>query len=155
MKYTQHITPDGSKINGTDVLHYGELLENMGAESLGKYEHKYWCEYDAITKNKYESGFAYYIGCFTDKAQLKEVYKDAIKNVGIKTYENIEFPIIIRSGKNNEDKKMHFVLHYSQEDRTFVCPFENVKNILTGDIYTKDEEIQIKDWDVLILVEQN
>ncbi len=155
MNYTQHITPDNAKINGAKVLHYGELLENNGAESLGKYEHKYWCEYDAITKNKYENGFAYYIGCFTEKEQLKEVYKDAIKEAGVKGYENIEYPIIIRSGKNNEGKNMHFILHYSQEERTLNCPFDNVKDILTGAIFKKDEKIELKDWEVLVLVEEN
>ena len=66
----------------------------------------------------------------------------------------VSWPIIIKSGFNSLDKKIHYILHYSEKNNELKCPYDNVKDILTGRNYKKDEIILLKDWDVMILEEQ-
>ena len=46
------------------------------------------------------------------------------------------------------------MLHYSEENSILKCPYDNVKDILTGKSYKKGDIISIHDWDVKILEEQ-
>ena len=49
---------------------------------------------------------------------------------------------------------LHFILHYSQEERTIPCPFDHGTDILTGKSYDRQAPIHLKDWDVVILEER-
>lgn len=153
MNYSLHTTPDYSTVNGYKINHYAELLENNGATTLGKYEHKYWNDYDAITKNAYKKGLSYYIGCFTDKEQLKALYKDAVSHTDIRLYDNLNFPIIIRSGLNDASKTIHYVFNYSENNTSIESPFYSTTDILSDITYEKGDVITLSDWGVSILLE--
>ena len=66
----------------------------------------------------------------------------------------LEFPVIVRSGVTQEGKKLHYLLHYSQEKREISCPFACVRNLLDGKVYEKGSRISLSDWDVKILEEE-
>lgn len=155
MFYNQFTEPGNTTLNGNKVTYWAELLNPEGAETIAKYEHRYWGKYSAITRNSYGKGYAYYIGCYTEKKVLKEIYKNVMDIANLSSeLQDINWPIIIKNGYNIEGKKLHYILHYSQENNLLKCPYEHVKDILTGKIYKKDEEISLHDWDVLILEEQ-
>ncbi|WP_370830346.1 beta-galactosidase [Clostridium sp.] len=153
--YNQFTEPGKATIDGNKVEYWAELLNLEGAESLYNYEHKYWSKYSAITKNKYGQGYAYYIGCYTNKEIIKEIYINAFKTADLlKDIPKVSWPVIIRSGENSKGNKLHYVLHYSEENNILKCPYDNVKDILTGKCYKKDDIISLHDWDVKILEEQ-
>ena len=154
MSYNQFTEPGKALVKGKKVQFFAELLKLDGGESIADYEHKYWGRYAAFTHNYYGKGHAYYIGCYTEKDVIKDVYRTAAEEVGILQAEsNFSWPVIIRSGMNQEGKKLHYLLHYSEKDRTVLCPYRSVQDILTGEIYRKGDSITLKDWDVKILEE--
>ena len=147
------ITQAGSaKIRGTAVEHYAELLENQGAEVLENYEHKYWNDFGAVTRNAFGKGTAYYFAAFTSKDVLKHYLKDAALKAGI-TPPEFSFPIIARSGTGKAGDKIHYVFNYSSEESYFVNPYGAVKDILTGEAFNAGDSVQINDWDARILIE--
>lgn len=153
--YNQFTEPGKATIDGNKVEYWAELLNLEGAESLYNYEHKYWSKYSAITKNKYGQGYAYYIGCYINKEIIKEIYINAFKTADLlKDIPKVSWPVIIRNGENSKGNKLHYVLHYSEENNILKCPYDNVKDILTGKCYKKDDIISLHDWDVKILEEQ-
>lgn len=150
----QHTEPGRTKLEGRPVRYIAELLktdEKGKTEILAKYEHKYWGAYAGITRHRYGSGSAYYVGCYTDKEILKEVYKRAAGDAEIPV-PDLEWPVIIRSGKV-QDRTVHYILHYSEEDRTVSCPFRAARDLISGREYHAGDEISLKDWDVLVLEE--
>ena len=66
----------------------------------------------------------------------------------------VEWPIVIKNGENSLGKKLHYILHYSQENNELNCPYDNVNDILTDKVYKKGDVISLHDWDVIILEEQ-
>jgi beta-galactosidase len=116
------------------------------------YEHKYWGAYAGITKKSYGLGTAYYVGCYTSQDILKKVFRDALQQAGIPVLE-CQWPVILRSGVTPKGGKLHYVLHYTEEQEEFCCPYERVRNLFDGQEYRRGDHILLEDWDVLILQE--
>lgn len=154
MSYNQFTEPGRMTLKGEKVKYFAELLKPESAKSLGNYEHKYWGRYAGITENKYGRGFAYYIGCYTTKKVLKEVLGKAADRAGISEESTeLSFPVIVRSGVNGKGKVLHYLLHYSEDEREILCPYKKVRDILTEQIYEKGDILHLKDWAVKILEE--
>ena len=160
MSCNQYTEPGRTKLMGRSVKYIAELLkpqESAGAESLAIYEHKYWSAYAGITRHEYGRGCAYYAGCYTDKEILKEVYKKAAADAKI-AVPAFSWPVIMRSGvipstSDGADRRLHYILHYSEEEREIPCPFTAARDILSGREYRAGGNIRLRDWDVLILEE--
>lgn len=153
MSYNQFSQPAGTKVDGTEITYFMEFLKKDTADSLYEYEHKYWSQYSAVTRNQYKKGFAYYIGAHISKDTLKEIYEQALVNANIQNVKE-EFPIIIRSGMNGNGEMIHYVLHYDSNEAQMECPYENVTDLLTGQNYQLGDCISLSDWDVKVLKEK-
>ena len=90
------------------------------------------------------------------KDKLKEILKDAVLCAGIDNYfeDDILWPVVIRSGINAKDEIIHYVLHYSEDEKSIPCPFETVEDILTGQCFKKGQSLPLKEWGVMILWEK-
>ena len=153
MEYSMITQAGNAKIMDQPVEVYAELLENKNAEVLASYQHKYWSQYAAVTKNNYKKGYAYYYGAKTPSSLLEKFLKGALKEAKIDLY-NYQFPIIIRSGENSKGKKVHYIFNYSSEDWIIKNPFGDSVDLISKKSYFKGGKIEIADWDFVILIEQ-
>ena len=155
MSYNQFTEPGRATVAGENILYFAELLKPDTAQVIESYEHKYWGKYAAITKNAFGQGYGYYIGCYVTKERLKKIFKDAVVCAQVQNYfdDEIKWPVIIRSGINEKKETIHYALHYSEEAESFICPFEKVEDLLSGNIFMKGQSIPMKDWGVRILKE--
>lgn len=153
MEYSMITQAGNAKIMDQPVEVYAELLENKNAEVLASYQHKYWSQYAAVTKNNYKKGYAYYYGAKTPSSLLEKFLKGALKEAKIDLY-NYQFPIIIRSGENSKGKKVHYIFNYSSEDWIIKNPFGDSVDLISKKSYFKSGKIEIADWDFVILIEQ-
>lgn len=153
MEYSMITQAGNAKIMDQPVEVYAELLENKNAEVLASYQHKYWSQYAAVTKNNYKKGYAYYYGAKTPSSLLEIFLKGALKEAKIDLY-NYQFPIIIRSGENSKGKKVHYIFNYSSEDWIIKNPFGDSVDLISKKSYFKGGKIEIADWDFAILIEQ-
>ena len=149
----QYTYPGTIRILGHPVKYLAELLIPDKAESLAEYEHKYWGNYSGITRHNYGNGVAYYIGCYTDKSVLKDIYKKAFADASIPVSE-LTWPVTIKNAISADNTQLHFILHYSSEEREFTCPYESAADLISEITYQKGDAIRLKDWDVLILEEK-
>lgn len=157
MYYQQFTEPGKIRVAGKPVTCFAELLMAKEAETLAAYEHRYWGDYSAITRNSYGNGKAYYVGCYTDKDTLKEIFDAAISDAKITNIgkeQNLVWPVTVRNGKNALGKNVHYLLHYSEDEKEIFCPYEKAEDVLTGEVYEKGSKILLKDWDVKILEER-
>ncbi len=153
MSYDQFTEPGRTFIGGEKVRYFMELLKPGTGEAKLSYEHPYWGQYAGILRNRYGAGAAWYVGCYTEKRLLKEVYRQAAADAEI-SLPAFEWPVTLRSGETEEGRRLHFILHYSQEERRILCPCDHGTDILTGKSYDRQEPIDLKDWDVVILEER-
>lgn len=153
MEYSMITKAGNAKIMDQPVEVYAELLENKNAEVLASYQHKYWSQYAAVTKNNYKKGYAYYYGAKTPSSLLEKFLNGALKEAKIDLY-NYQFPIIIRSGENSKGKKVHYIFNYSSEDWIIKNPFGDSVDLISKKSYFKGGKIEIADWDFSILIEQ-
>lgn len=151
MTYQQFTEPGRITVEGERVRYLAELLKPQTAEVLASYEHRYWGKYAAVTRNLYGKGYAYYLGTYPEKEQLKKYLFSAAEDAGVKVPAQ-RWPVIIRSGTAS-GKKLHYILHYSEICREIDCPYGKVTELLSGKVYEKGEKIPLKDWDVKILEE--
>lgn len=155
MSYNQFSNPGKTTVKGKKIRYFMELLNIGEAKALAYYEHKYWGKYAAITSNSYGDGKAYYIGCFTEKEMLKEIYAAAAKDAGIKIYaKELQWPVTVRSGKNTSGKSVHYLFNYSEERKQLSCPWYNVVDIVSGKQYHNGDYLILNDWDVAVLEEK-
>jgi beta-galactosidase len=154
MSYNQFSNPGKTTVQGKKVNYFMEFLKPGTAEVFARYEHRYWGEYAAVTRNPYGSGTAYYVGTFLEKEQLKEIYKKAAEDAKIDTkFGGITWPLTVRSGCSGEGHELHYIFNYSEDERQLVCPLEKATDLLTGAAYKKGDIITLTDWDLVILQE--
>lgn len=152
MSYQQFTEPGKSTVEGRQIRYFAELLQTEAAETLAAYEHKYWGRYGAVTRNRYGKGSAYYVGTYLEKEQLKSCLLMAASDAGIEV-PAYRWPVIIRSG-TAEGRKLHYILHYSEEWGEIDCPYGEAEELFSGRIYRRGEKISLRDWDVKILEER-
>ncbi len=152
MYYQQFTRPGKTKLLDKEVDVWQELLIPDKDTEATYYEHKYWGEYAGITRHKYGKGTAIYIGCWCNKEILKSEVRTAAELAGVKL-EDFNFPVIIRSLKTRDGKNLHFVFNYQEDETTFSCPWDAVKDIVTGMHYVKGDSISLLDWGTAILIE--
>ena len=162
--YNQFTKPNNVYLKGHEfnvsreenkISHWMELLKPTTAETIAYYDHPNWRKYSAITKNSYGTGTATYIGCYTSKAVLKEVLIGVLKNCNqFGKEQEYNFPIIIKSGYNLEDKKILYYFNYSAEKHLIKYMHNEGTELTKNKTILKGEEVLLGPWD-LIIVEEN
>lgn len=154
MSYQAFTEPGTAQVDGYPVEYFAELLTPDTAQPLSVYDHPYWKDYSAVTKNKFGLGTAYYIGCYTDKEVLKKIYRSAAEDAGIlQELPGAAAPLIVRNGKNRLGHEVHYLFNYSSEGRKWNSPYKASVDLLTGKEYEKGSELCLSDWGVMVLEE--
>lgn len=151
MTYNQFTRPVKVTVDGTDTRHWMELLCPTTAESKERYQHRYWGDYAAVTRNQYQKGHAWYLGTMMETHKLKEYLAAAAQDAGISVPE-FGYPVTLRECVTKEGKQVHFLMNYSSS-RAAVRSTWSGMDLLTGRSYQAGEEIVLDDWDVCILKE--
>ena len=154
LSYQMFVEPDRLFAGGKECRYFAELLMPEGAEIIYSYEHKYWGKYAAVTSNRYGKGEAWYIGTFLDQTVLRQVLEQIPAVKAVMAAGESSWPVIVRSGMNEAGKRLHYVLHYSEEEENWICPFKEVTDLLTQTSYRQGDRILLTDWAVLALEEK-
>lgn len=131
-----------------------ELLTPKTAEVLAYYDHPHWGKYAAITQNSYGNGIATYIGCLPSSEVMEKILEGVLKKAclwGV-DQEN-SFPIITKTGINDNKKNVHFYFNYSSETHTIKYAYNEGIELFTDKIINIDAKIVIKPWGVVIIKE--
>lgn len=118
------------------------------------YNHKYWKKYAAITHHAYGKGTAAYLGCFLEKDGFKALLKRLLSVAGIDV-PDITFPIICKSGTNENGNTIRYYFNYSSEPHMFTYKGPDAKNLLSGERAVNGDNMELKDWDVILLEIKN
>jgi beta-galactosidase len=141
------------KENNT-VKTWMELITPITAKVLAWYDHPVWGKYAAITENNYGSGLATYIGCMTGDTLLQRILKDAVTKAGLwSSDQQIAFPVITKSGVNQNGKVIHYYFNYSANASAFIYPYNEGTELISGKAIQKNQSLQLESWGIKIIEE--
>ncbi|MBD2867440.1 beta-galactosidase [Paenibacillus arenilitoris] len=163
MTYSMFVTPNrvglkGELVAGMDgetrAESWMELITPTTAEALAYYDHPHWGEYAAVTRNRYGSGTATYIGCMPGAAVVSRILEGAVREAGLGgADQELAFPVIARSGTNAEGRKIRYYFNYSGDEATFVYPHGAGIELLGGAAVASGQRLELAPWGVLIIKE--
>ena len=131
-----------------------ELITATTAKVLAYYDHPVWGKYAAITENNYGKGLATYIGCLTSTAVTEKIVENALKKANLwELDQQISFPLITKSGVNEQGKTIHYYFNYSSVARSFIYPHKEGKELLSTESVQKNKEVHLEPWGVKIIEE--
>jgi beta-galactosidase len=74
---------------------------------------------------------------------------DVVKKAGLwGDAQTLRFPVITKEGVNTKGKTIHYLFNYSAKPVTVRYPFENGKELLSGDLITKNNIVELEAWDL-------
>lgn len=132
------------------VSEWMELLEASDADVWAYYEHPFWNQYAAITHNTFGKGDVTYLGCYTEKAGLKQLLSKICTQNNIQL-PNYTFPIIRKQGINDCNKLITYYFNYSSQEVSFEFDGSSGKNLLTEHDIISGQTCYLKPWDLIII----
>lgn len=150
VKLTDH--PYEVETEQNEVHTWMEFLVPTTAETLARYDHPAWGDYAAVTGNECGKGYATYIGCIVSSELMSGILKQSLKRAGIwESEQTYSFPLIIKSGTNQEGKQIKFLLNYSWEPQTMLSPYGEAIELLSGENIKAEQSMIVEPWGFLIL----
>jgi beta-galactosidase len=131
-----------------------ELLTPTTAQVLAYYNHPQWGNYAAITQNAYGKGFATYIGCMTTPQLTESILKQALKKSNLwGNSQHFYFPLITKSGKNQQGKTIRYVFNYSATPQKIQYVYKNGQELLSNKAILQNSSLELEAWGVKIIEE--
>ncbi|MBL7111588.1 MAG: beta-galactosidase [Bacteroidales bacterium] len=132
-----------------------EFLIPETAKPLAYYDHPYFSEYPAVTINNFGKGTVLYQGTLlSDQIQTK-IIMEAVERAGINSPDlSLSWPLIVKSGKNDDGNIVHFYYNYSSEEMELIYPHRSGVELFSGISVTNGESIKLDEWGVLIIEEK-
>ena len=132
-----------------------ELITPTTAKVVAYYDHPSWNKYAAITENIYGKGKATYVGCMTSNVVMQKIIDHAVKAVNLSgPDQQLGFPLITKSGINQEGKRVHYYFNYSNTMQTFTYPYAAGVELISQERVKNMAGIQLKAWDLKIIEEK-
>jgi beta-galactosidase len=146
---------DPYHVGGENQVHtWAEFLQLEHAEALAYYDHPFFGQWPAITRNHFGQGELVYEGTAVSDAIQSKVVLDALKSAGLTSVDQQLPPSVrLKSGTNREGKQLHYYLNYSSDNQTFAYPHGAGSDLLTGAAIASGQSITLKPWDLAIVEE--
>lgn len=123
------------------------------AKTLAGYDDTFFGKYPAITENKFGKGSFIYEGTLVSDEIQSKIIANKAKETGLMNNNQIIYPIVIRSGTNNQGKTIRYYLNYSGKDQLVMYNFDKGTDLLSNKILKKGDSFSLKPWDLLIVEE--
>lgn len=131
-----------------------ELITPTTAKVLAYYQHSSWGNYAAVTQNQFGKGLATYVGCMTTSVLTEKILKDVLEKANLwKAEQTWAFPIITKSGVNQQGKTIRYIFNYSTVPQQVKYAFGNGMELLSNQAVTKDSNLNIDAWGLKIIEE--
>lgn len=147
--------PEANGLDAAGSIHtWMELLQPEGAKVLVRYEHPSWGKYAAITEHPFGDGTAIYAGCLMNEAWTKALILHALHTAGISADNRDLYPVVVKSGINQEGHTVHYYLNVSPETQTAPYRFPDGIELLQSTFVPYGASMTLGAWNVCIVEEQ-
>ena len=159
ISYSHFTHPKNVRLTGetfgcpdNEVKVFMELVNPEGAKVLASYDHYNWKRYAAVTRNSFGKGTATYLGCVTSDGMLREILADVLREAGLWTADQeVEFPVIIKRGTNQDGKQIVYYLNYSASEQTVAHRDGGGVELTKKEKVAQGDTLTIGPWDLRIV----
>jgi len=163
ISYSQFTLPENVSLKGdpfqvgadqNKVHTWMELITPGTAKVLAWYDHPVWNKYAAITQNEYGKGTATYVGCVTSSAITAKVIRNVLEKANLwGTDQQIAWPVVVKSGINQNGKAIHYLFNYSADVSRQTYPYKTGKELLGNKPVESNTVLELEPWGVKIIEE--
>jgi beta-galactosidase len=137
------------------VQYWAEFLQLEHAKALAFYDHPFFGQWPALTRNEFGSGTLTYEGTYLSDELQRAVVLDVLKEAGLLSGDQeLPAPVRAKHGVNALGKRIDYYLNYSSDAQKFVYGGAAGMDLLTGQAVAPKMQIELKPWD-LVIVEGN
>ncbi|QGQ98006.1 beta-galactosidase [Paenibacillus psychroresistens] len=120
-----------------------DLIHAEGAEVIAEYGEDFYKGMPAVTRNQFGAGQAWYVATSPEPALLQDLLANIIseKNIQplLKTPHGVEV-----TQRTKDGKSFLFLLNHNAEEAIVETKFENVEDLLTGELWTGSIKLPAK-----------
>jgi len=133
---------------------WAEFIIPESAEVLGSYDHPFFGNYPAITRNNYGSGSLTYQGTHLSLPLQSAVLKDVLQKADLLSSDQ-ELPSAVRvkHATSSQGKPIHFYLNFSGDSVEVDYNYPSGKEMLQGEAVSRGASLILKPWDLAIVME--
>jgi beta-galactosidase len=136
------------------VSEWAEMLILEGAQGLAYYDHPFFGQYPAITRNHFGKGTLTYEGTVLSNKLQGKVLLDVLQAAGL-TGPDQQLPasVHVKHGTNRNGKIIRYFMNYSGAPQTFAYAYRAGEDLLTQGGVAASQRITLKPWDLAIIEE--
>ena len=140
--------------NQNKVSYWAEFLRPEHAKVLAYYDHPFFGQWAAITRNSYGEGTLTYEGTVLSDVLQEKVVLDELKLVGIASSDQaLPAAIRVRHGVNALGHIIHYYFNYSSKSVPFKYSYAAANDLLTDEVLTSGSIINLEPWGVVVAEE--
>lgn len=150
-----NLKPNELNAKNNTVDQWMEFLQLTTAKPLATVEHPFFGKWPCITENNYGKGHLVYIGTVPSEELLYNIISRSANRKSIAKIERkYKFPIILRSGTNEDSEQIHYLFNYSNESKTISYPYATSHSLLDKQKLNQGSNVTIGPWEVIIGIEK-
>ena len=132
-----------------------EFLIPETAKPLAYIDHPFYGKWPCITDNNYGKGHLVYLATNPSEELLSKIITRSAKRADALLFNGkYSFPIILRNGKNDSGKQIHYIFNYSAVSTNIDYPYGKAIDLINNKILTNGCKINIPAWGVIISEEE-
>ena len=136
------------------VSDWAEFLQVETAKPLAFYDHPFFGQWPAITRNNYGAGTLTYEGTVLSAALQDAMVLDELHAAGVAGVDQqLPRTLRVKHGVSSGGKKLHFFLNYSSEPALFTYNYGEAHDLLTGRAIASGSQQTVGPWDLIIAEE--
>lgn len=132
------------------------MIKPETAQARAYYDHPFFGQYPAVTRNALGGGTLTYSGTHLSDALQKKVLMEVLQLARL-TGSDQQLPaaVRVRHGTNAGGKRMHYYLNYSGESQTFDYGYGAGTDLLTGAAIAAASKVTVPPWELIIVEERS
>ena len=144
-----HVPADANTVST-----WAEFLVPTTAKPLAFYDHPFFGQWPAVTRNQFGSGSLTYEGTMLSDKLQNAIILDTLRQSGLTSADQSLPPSVrVKHGSNPAGKRLHYYLNYSGSSVTFPYAYAAGRNLIDNRSVNNNSTVTLAPWDVAILEE--
>lgn len=133
---------------------WAKFLIPETVRTLATYDHPFFGNYPALTRNRHGKETLTYQGTFLSNELQAKVLAEVVELAGLMgPGQKLPPPVRVKHGANNAGNPMRYYMNYSAQAQTFVYPYKDGRDLLTGKDVEQSGSVTLAPWDLVIIEE--
>ena len=133
---------------------WADMILPETAKSLARYEHPFFGNYPAITRNEFGKGTVTYEGTILSDALQEKVVRFVLEQARVELADARVPPAVrVRQALSRDGRVVRFYLNFSGSPQSFAYQHRASTDLLTGEPVADGANVSLGPWDLAVIRE--